>query len=803
MSFGIVGIKILKDCAPYIRKRLKEGEVYLLSSKYEIDKSNEHLVCIKRDCNNNSFAQKLYDIPRESGSSIEVTINAIVGKNGEGKSSLLEVILRILNNFAFKYGFLEDQPSLNYVSGVAAILYYEVDSTIYAIKCVGDDVSWYKDGDVIILLQGSDKEKKKYLKEHYVNILFYTMVINYSLYAYSPVSLGGVKNTEGFWIDGLFHKNDSYQTPIVLNPMRTKGNIDINKEEYLSKQRLMSIFVKGKENDKSRMVSSDETAVGYAFSLEKESKLIKKCIREYFFEHWQDEIVWKDIYMPDNKDGLASKDVVAAFHSFWKDFRPELAENPELVRLCSGILDERTRGRKSDLRRYLTLINDTAYPIDKKTKKRPRNEFGKEFGLLVNTSRELSKLNYRQFYRILLILLVWRCLTETDQYAMKDVALNEVLKNTNDPRNAAMLYVLYKFISIVETYNGFCNGYYLNDETYITLVREWPNRDAIGTIRQDLILILKTDDYRTLKIRQAINYLKQNKDYYGANMCEISDIDYDYYLSFNSLNMLMRGKSLKEIQWHLPCPVFEGDIILHDGMNYFSMGTLSSGMIQRLNSVGSLIYHLRNLDNEQKGKTQLAYENVTVVLEEVELYYHPEYQKSYLNYLLEQIERAELRRLKRLNLIFITHSPFILSDVVRSEILCLENGKQATFELRSFGANIHDMLKHPFFMKNGSIGDFAQKIINRIIVCLVIYDTMKENGKKSFNWNEFKIGNNELAEYMEFVPLNADGSLDCVNFEILFSKRWLFEVISLIDEPIVKDALKREYNRIFDSYVVS
>lgn len=471
------------------------------------------------------------------------------------------------------------------------------------------------------------------------------------------------------------------------------------------------------------------------------------------------------------------------------------------MRLCGKVLDERIRSRKTDLRRYLTMINNTAYPVDKRTRKRP-NTFGREFGLLVGSSRELSKLNYRQFYRLLLILLVWRCLTETDRCAMKGVMLNDVLKDMSSPRNAAMLYVLYKFISIVETYNGFCNGYYLVDETYITLQREWPNKDALGTIRKDLDLILKTDDYRTLKIKQAINYLMQDGDYYKAELCDFPDIEYDYYLSFGQLNMQMQQMSLKETQWHLPCPVFEGDIILHDGKHYFTMGSLSSGMIQRLNSVGSLIYHLRNLDDEQKGRALLEYENVTVVLEEVELYFHPEYQKSYLNYLLEQIERAELSRLKRINLIFITHSPFILSDVVRSEILCLEDGKQARIELKTFGANIHDMLKHPFFMRNGTIGDFAQKIINKIIVSLAIHDAIKENDNKPFNLNEFKLANKELADYIDFVPINGDGSLDKLNFELLHSKEWLAEVISIIDEPIIKDALKREYHRIF-SYVAS
>ena len=69
---------------------------------------------------------------------------------------------------------------------------------------------------------------------------------------------------------------------------------------------------------------------------------------------------------------------------------------------------------------------------------------------------------------------------------------------------------------------------------------------------------------------------------------------------------------------------------------------------------------------------------------------------------------------------FVTHSPFILSDITRNDILCIENGIQVDLKFQTFGANIHDLLRHPFFMKNGTIGDYAQKIINEIIVLLSV-----------------------------------------------------------------------------------
>ena len=797
MSFRIAGIKILRDCKPYVRKILKENEVYLFSSRYYEDPWNELTLSLNREVMGNLYYQTMYDIQRDSGT-LEVSVNAIVGQNGDGKSTLLEVMLRVLNNFAYTQGFLEDQATLKFVEGVNAVLYYEIDSAIYAIKCLDKEVTWYKNGEPIVTLEGTDKQKKRYIKENFVPDLFYTMVINYSLYAYTPASLGNATD-EGYWIDGLFHKNDSYQTPVVLNPMRTKGSIDIIREEYLSKQRLMSIFVSSDGDEKERMVSNNEKAVGYAFSLERESKFLKKTLQKYFLDTFQDELIWEDLKPYEYPNEKIPSEITERFKDFWGAFQFELAENPKLVKECSIILSNRRRARKTDLRKYLTLINNTVYPINNKAPKKRQGGFGREFGMLVNSRNgELYTLNYRQFYRLMLIFLIWRTLTETDRYAMRGARLNDVLSDTSNPRNAAMLYLVYKFISIAETYQGFCNAYYLTEEKFTPLIREWPNLDALGTIKQDLELIMRTNDYRTLKFKQTVRYLKQGEDYYGAELCEFPHISYDYFLSFDDMNRQMTGIPLKEIQWRLPCPVFVGDIVLYDGKDYYPLDTLSSGMIQRLNTVGSLIYHLRNLDDNQEAEGLLAYDQVCIVLEEVELYYHPEYQKSYLNYLLEQISRAGLSRLKSLNLVFVTHSPFILSDITRNDILCLENGVQVDLKFQTFGANIHDLLRHPFFMKNGTIGDYAQKVINEIIVSLSIYDAKKRVGNEPFDLAQFKYENPELVKYMDFLPTEEDGSLDALNFEILYSSRTLKEAIGLLDEPIMRDALKREYERIFN-----
>ena len=104
---------------------------------------------------------------------------------------------------------------------------------------------------------------------------------------------------------------------------------------------------------------------------------------------------------------------------------------------------------------------------------------------------------------------------------------------------------------------------------------------------------------------------------------------------------------------------------------------------------------------------------------------------------------------------------------------------------------------HPFFMRKGTIGDFAQKVINEIIVSLSIYDAIKKSGNKPFDIRQFKEENPDLVDTMGFLPLEVDGKLSMIDFEVRYSRRSIKEAISLLDEPIIKDALQREYKRIF------
>lgn len=735
----ILGIKILEGCYKSVHKIMNIGETYLLYDDYAKDENNEHILkCIQK---RTEIERNMYDQLCDNKRTIEISVSGIVGKNGDGKSTFVEIVLRILNNFAYAYGFRTDQESLCSNIGVAGILYYEVDGVVYAIRCDGgseaynngvSSVSFYKNGKRISDLDGclNDINRKEMLKEKHLKELFYTMVINYSLYAYNSRSMQQETKDSSSWIDELFHKNDSYQTPVVLNPMRTEGNIDVNKEDYLSYQRLLSLYtIVNKESE--RKVNDHEIAYGLAFHKEKESKLIEKTIEEYFIAHHRDDYKWDDVdsyFLPIvnniNKYRGEKMSVCSHFLNFWKGFEILEKRNPKLLNLVSELLIREGMGRsgESDFQKYVSTIFGYLETED--------NEAVKPYKASLHRflSEPFRTMNYAEFYRMIKIIVLWDMLKEKCDEI--DCELEYALTHRNEPLYAAKLYVLYKTMEIMNTYAPYKHGSYVEDHTFELFTNHISDNIGFRKMEFDLNDILRRDDYITLKLKQTLNYIKyyQEKNaYYGAKESELEIPDYEakytntYFVTFDHLktvlNKITGFESVSQIMRILPPPIFVGDIIIKNGEAHHGMDSMSSGERQLLNSVGSFNYHLRNLDADVKDDQKIQYKNIFVVFEEVELYFHPEYQKWYVDYLLKQIKQMNLLRIKSICMLFVTHSPFILSDVIKHNILYLEKGEGVNHRMKvnTFASNINDLLAESFFLSGGFVGEYAKDIINELV----------------------------------------------------------------------------------------
>ena len=109
-------------------------------------------------------------------------------------------------------------------------------------------------------------------------------------------------------------------------------------------------------------------------------------------------------------------------------------------------------------------------------------------------------------------------------------------------------------------------------------------------------------------------------------------------------------------------------------------------------------------------------ESILLLIDEIDLYLHPEWQRQILNDLLTAIQEEFPRNY--FQIIITSHSPIILSDIPQENSIFLkrnEDGKivQDKHGIQTFGANIYTLYKDAFFIKDGlAMGSFARKKIN-------------------------------------------------------------------------------------------
>lgn len=267
MSFKLLAIRPLKNCNTRFLKNLKEDKIYQFYNGYifNTDGSGE-VISIE---NKSSVPENLYDV----SSKLKVNVSALVGKNGSGKSSLLELFYATCFVIASKKGILDNPNTINkdikdikssdYLNedeiseiknqhsnkkfniefnydtenqelkrlkekkkeiekiyeDLRVEVYYEIDKTYHKIKISNGEVKY------------TNLTNKK--NRFYFSKFFYSIAINYSLYGLNEEFLGE-------WISALFHKNDGYQTLLVINPYRVSGNINVNSELHLAQTRLMT-----------------------------------------------------------------------------------------------------------------------------------------------------------------------------------------------------------------------------------------------------------------------------------------------------------------------------------------------------------------------------------------------------------------------------------------------------------------------------------------------------------------------------------------------------------------------------------
>lgn len=90
----LIAIRPLGGCKDYVLKCLHVGETYYFCNLFDIAEDGNIVRRTEKDI---VAVENLYQI---NGSPTKLMITAIVGKNGDGKSSIVELMMRLINNYA-------------------------------------------------------------------------------------------------------------------------------------------------------------------------------------------------------------------------------------------------------------------------------------------------------------------------------------------------------------------------------------------------------------------------------------------------------------------------------------------------------------------------------------------------------------------------------------------------------------------------------------------------------------------------------------------------------------------------------
>lgn len=166
------------------------------------------------------------------------------------------------------------------------------------------------------------------------------------------------------------------------------------------------------------------------------------------------------------------------------------------------------------------------------------------------------------------------------------------------------------------------------------------------------------------------------------------------------------------------------------------------------------------------NQINVANDGYILAFDEIERSLHPEVSRKLIYDLIMLLKEYKD---KEFQIILSSHSPFIVSDLLSTNIVSLDNnaGDSHVTKLveETFGQNIHVLLKSQFFL-NSFIGEYSKEVINRIVVWL---DAGKlEEARRLIN--EF-MGNK--------VAVCSDDDV----------KNFLKYTISLIGEPIIRNEL--------------
>lgn len=331
-----------------------------------------------------------------------------------------------------------------------------------------------------------------------------------------------------------------------------------------------------------------------------------------------------------------------------------------------------------------------------------------------------------------------------DAWEVELVKQEKYIKKPEIVKQAIMNYMVYKTMKVCLTYRDFGVMLGLSRpnnkelETFDERIRkkifyaELP--EGFGQNVVERIVKEEVPSHITLKLHQMLEYIK--RDFLKADDPKrVIDLDNPFDIreekdlkGFLAKNMAYdnenkfkdkkrkRYESYDDVFVLTPPAIFDWEILFRkkddpEVAALVRIDEMSSGEKQLMHSFSYILYHIKNLQSVKDTMQHIPYHHVSLIFDEAELYYHPEFQRDFISKIIQMLAWCHIdsRRIRSVNITVVTHSPFVLSDVMVENTLNMKGGDVQKKKHQTFGANIHDLLYDQFI--DDSIGAVVRKAV--------------------------------------------------------------------------------------------
>ena len=238
-------------------------------------------------------------------------------------------------------------------------------------------------------------------------------------------------------------------------------------------------------------------------------------------------------------------------------------------------------------------------------------------------------------------------------------------------------------------------------------------------------------------------------------------------------------KMLKNLKSLTAKNIIDFNIYLLKNENEINFFRLSSGektLLSYFANIVGRVNELLDIQSEDATYNNLKNRTFMILIDEVELHLHPEWQRNFIKYINDFFQTSHVGI--KFQFIIATHSPFVVSDIYDQNVIYLGEADRGT---KTFGGNIFDIFKDDFYVTN-TIGAFSESVIQELSEFLYFLFVYK---KAKTELNFFM-----LRDFLDLMYINTENKEEENNELIVITERFLRgEVSEEIDkyDKIIKN----------------